>query len=502
MVSSKAVATPARYSIVEQHDAALWVVDQEPWRRCWMCDSRNGEKGDIYCGTCGARFTPRRYRAEFHTSTDMGMLLNLTNNSTITLDFLRLPELYDSFLVPGGVICLARPVDSQTMLPLAAYDTLLLARALVRSALQLATAGFALGSLVASDVVYHNDGKVSLRIAPYLGKNMATELQHLQQLVDLIEQFVDEPRITRRFDIADADVNPLLGIIADVRAELITTFSTCLERIDAAIVPFETRRQLHLRCAALSDTGRKRQGNEDSTLVVQMQWLRENTAYAIGLGAVADGMGGHAAGEVASALTVSAITEHIVGTNSTLLATPLFGNDVAQVVQVIDDAIQYANQRVVQEARQLANNMGTTLTMALVLGDMAYIANIGDSRTYIWRDQQLRRITTDHSLVMKLVELEHINEEEIYTHPQRNGVLRSLGTSGAVDADIYIQHLRPGDLLVLCSDGLWEMVRDTNIATILRKKGTPESWAKALVTAANDAGGDDNISVVLIRCEE
>jgi protein phosphatase len=479
MASSKVVAMPARYSIVDQQNAALWVVDQEPWRRCWMCDSRLGEKGDDYCGACGARFTPRRYRAELHETTPAGLLLNLANNSTIQLALLRLPDMYDSFDVPNGTVCVARSVEGQTPLPLMAYDTLLLARALLSSAQHLALAGYTLGQLIASDVVYHNNGTVSLRIAPYLTKATLPEHQALLQLIDIIDQHVDEPRITRRFDIAE-----------------------CLARIEAAIVPYATRRSLHLRCATLSDTGQKRQSNEDSTLSVQMQWVRDNSPYAVGVFAVADGMGGHAAGEVASALTVAAIGEHIVGANSAQLSVPIFGNDMEHIVQTIDDAIQYANQRVVSEARQLGNNMGTTLTMAVVLGDMAYIANIGDSRTYLWRDNKLRRITTDHSLVMKLVELKHISEDEIYTHPQRNGVLRSLGVDEEVKADIDVERVRPNDTLLLCSDGLWEMVRDTEMAAILRKKGTPESWAKALVAAANEAGGDDNISVVVIRCEE
>jgi protein phosphatase len=139
--------------------------------------------------------------------------------------------------------------------------------------------------------------------------------------------------------------------------------------------------------------------------------------------------------------------------------------------------------------------------MALVLGDTAYIANIGDSRTYLWRDDQLRRVTNDHSLVMKLVELEHIIEADIYTHPQRNGVLRSLGVANAAEIDIYIERLRPNDILLLCSDGLWEMVRDLDIAAILRRGGTVDGMTKALQATANSAGGDDNISVILVRCE-
>ncbi len=495
------ISVPTRYVIAEQQDAALWVVDQEPWRRCWFCDSRLGLPSDEYCGSCGARFTPRRYRGEFHKTPVAGLLLELAKNSTIKLDNLRLPVVYETLYVDDGAVVLARPVDGQTLMPLAAHDSLLLAHAFFSGALQLYRAGYTLGAINPLDVVFHNDATVSLRIAPYLTQTTDSEAQIVAQIGALINAFVDVPRITRRFDIADADVNPLLGIIADIRAGLLDTFNQCIARVESVLVPYETRRFLYLRGAATTDVGLKRQSNEDSVLVSTMQWLRDGGNYSVGLYAVADGMGGHAAGEVASALAVNSINEHIIAGNLTQLMQPVFGNDVSAVVQCIDDAVQYANQRIIHEARQQGNNMGTTLTMALVLGDTAYIANIGDSRTYLWRDDQLRRITNDHSLVMKLVELEHIIEADIYTHPQRNGVLRSMGVTNAAEIDIYIERLRPNDMLLLCSDGLWEMVRDLDIATILRRGGTVDEMANALQATANGAGGDDNISVILVRCE-
>ena len=502
MITTKnPISVPTRYVIAEQQDAALWVIDQEPWRRCWFCDSRLGLPSDEYCGSCGARFTPRRYRGEFHKTPAAGLLLELAKNSTIKLDTLRLPMPYETLPVSDGTVVLARPVDGQTLMPLAAHDSLLLSHAFFAGAMQLYCAGYSLGALNPLDVVFHNDATVSLRIAPYLTKNNEPEAQIIAQIGAVINSFVDVPRITRRFDIADADVNPLLGIIADIRAGLLDTFTQCIARVESALVPYETRRFLLLHGAATTDVGMKRQSNEDSVLVSTMQWLRDGGNYSVGLYVVADGMGGHAAGEVASALAINSINEHIVAGNLTHLAQPIFGNDVSAVVQCIDDAVQYANQRIIQEARQQGNNMGTTLTMALVLGDTAYIANIGDSRTYLWRDDQLRRITSDHSLVMKLVELEHIIEADIYTHPQRNGVLRSMGVANSAEIDIYIERLRPNDMLLLCSDGLWEMVRDLDIAAILRRGGTVDGMTKALQATANNAGGDDNMSVILVRCE-
>ncbi len=502
MITTKnLINQPKRFAIAEEQDAALWVVDQEPWHRCWFCDSRAGLQDDEYCGSCGARFTPRRYRGEFHKTATAGLLLDLANKSTIDLDLLHLPILYESYPHAAGTVALARPVDGQSVHALAAHDSLLLSRALYTGAMQLFRAGYALGKLNPQDVVLQNDATVSLRIAPFLAKKSESEAKIVAQIGELINSFVDIPRITRKFEIADVDVNPLLGIIADIRSGIIKTFTQTIARVDSALLPFESRRFLQLNGVAITDVGVKRQSNEDNVLVSTMQWLGDAGNYSVGLYVVADGMGGHAAGEVASMLAVNSIQEQIIAGNLTQLAQPMFGNDVSLVVQCIDDAVQYANQRISQEAHQLNNNMGTTLTMALVLGDTAYIANIGDSRTYLWRDDQLRRITSDHSLVMKLVELEHINEADIYTHPQRNGVLRSLGVANTAEIDIYIERLRPNDMLLFCSDGLWEMVRDLDIALILRCGGNVDAMAKALLASAIDAGGDDNISLILVRCE-
>jgi protein phosphatase len=143
--------------------------------------------------------------------------------------------------------------------------------------------------------------------------------------------------------------------------------------------------------------------------------------------------------------------------------------------------------------------MGSTLTMALVVGDRAVVANVGDSRTYLFRDGKLQRISKDHSLVMRLVELGHLREDEIYSHPQRNAVLRSLGDRAEPEIDLFQVRLRPGDALLLCSDGQWEMTRDPVMERIITEEADPQQACKMLVEAANQAGGEDNIAVILVR---
>ena len=146
--------------------------------------------------------------------------------------------------------------------------------------------------------------------------------------------------------------------------------------------------------------------------------------------------------------------------------------------------------------------MGTTITMALVAGDRAVIGNIGDSRTYIYREGALRRITNDHSLVMRLVDIGQITEDEIYTHPQRNAVLRSLGDKPELEVDLFSERLRSGDALLLCCDGQWEMTRNPQMAEIIAQHDDPQDACDALIAAANAAGGEDNITSVLVRFEK
>jgi protein phosphatase len=210
-------------------------------------------------------------------------------------------------------------------------------------------------------------------------------------------------------------------------------------------------------------------------------------------------MGGHAAGEIASGLAISGASEIVMSEYLSTSMSPdgIYDEEWAQ--DVVRRAVHHANETIRQRGIDTNNDMGTTITMALVVGDRATIANIGDSRTYLYREGKLRRISKDHSLVMRLVDLGQINESDIYTHPQRNAVLRSLGDRLNIEVDIFTQRLLSGDVLLLCSDGQWEMTRDHAIEEILESFTNPEYACKELIRAANDAGGEDNVTSVLVR---
>ena len=248
-----------------------------------------------------------------------------------------------------------------------------------------------------------------------------------------------------------------------------------------------------------SDVG-QRDLDEDSLGVFTLSGVYESVADpTLGLFIVADGMGGHEGGEVASKIAVQIITERLI---KNVLLRRFTGEDqpLGEAVRAhLTEAIGDANKQVYRLAQERANDMGCTLTMALVLDGKAYIANVGDSRTYIYNQEGLKQITTDHSVVASLIAAGIAEPEELYTHPDRHVVYRALGTKQTVEVDIWEQGLLPGDTLLLCCDGLWESIRDEGIQDVLLTQFDPQAACDEMVRLANQAGGEDNISVVLVK---
>src|SRR6266496_878610 len=212
----------------------------------------------------------------------------------------------------------------------------------------------------------------------------------------------------------------------------------------------------------------------------------------------ADGMGGHVYGQEASRLGIQTLIDRV-------LPRVCGSSDLreADFRQLLIDGVQAANRAIHQRNKEQRTDMGTTITAALVVDCTAFVANVGDSRTYLYRESEgLRKVTKDHSLVAYLVENGIIEADDIYIHPQRNQIYRSLGIKPVIPVDMFMEQLRPGDTLLLCSDGLWEMVRDPFIEQILRQGTDPSQMGQALIEAALEGGGTDNISVVVVQVIE
>jgi PPM family protein phosphatase len=262
-----------------------------------------------------------------------------------------------------------------------------------------------------------------------------------------------------------------------------------------------------LKIAAGSHRGRVRELNEDAVLTLVQPPEKGPAAFL----AVADGMGGHQAGEVASRLALDTLRQifsaYLNRTNGQETApAPTSPNETVPgatsfLEQKVRLAITEANHIIFNYAQQNpeeAGNLGCTITCALIQGDLAVIANVGDSRTYLLRDGQLHQITEDHSYVGQLARSGQIEVEEIFDHPQRNVVTRALGSQDYVEVDIWAYSLHVGDRLLLCSDGLWEMVREPDvIAQLLGGTEDLDSVILNLIDRANAEGGTDNIAVVV-----
>lgn len=251
-----------------------------------------------------------------------------------------------------------------------------------------------------------------------------------------------------------------------------------------------------ITCEARSDVGRKRKGNEDALFLNPEQKL-----YV-----VADGMGGHAAGEVASRVAVDAIGEFVELTGGNQEITWPFGLDdsISYEGNRLKTAIRHANSRVIEATRESAEyeGMATTVAAVLVDGETANIAHVGDSRIYLWSGGGFELLTKDHSWVNEQIQSGAISPEQARSHPLRNVVTRALGGRSDLVVDIQSRRMLPGDLLLLCSDGLTTMVTDDDIARILHEaEGDVARAASALVGEANERGGEDNITVVLLKFE-
>jgi len=257
--------------------------------------------------------------------------------------------------------------------------------------------------------------------------------------------------------------------------------------------------------------GQQHTHNEDAVVTFTFDKEQDGHAVPIGFYLVADGMGGHDAGDVASRTVNQIVTDWVIKTKvlpdlrkatRKLAAEDVPGGRCPEPVEgLLTQAIQRANEALLRRGQTKESDLGSTVTAALVIGDVATIASVGDSRTYVLRDGRLEQVTQDHSLVARLVDAGVVGPEEVRTHPQRNRIYRCLGHQLAVEVDTFTLQLRRGDRLVLCSDGLWEMVPDEEMQSIVERSRSPQRACDALVEAANRAGGEDNIAVIVVEME-
>ena len=253
---------------------------------------------------------------------------------------------------------------------------------------------------------------------------------------------------------------------------------------------------IYLRSGHASDSGLVRTHNEDAVLTIESIFEGDDSQESVGLFIIADGMGGHQAGEVASAMAARVVASHLMhDVYMPYLLRDAHRADQVPLTDALRNAVEAANRAVHAEVP----GSGTTLTCALLIDTRAYLAHVGDSRAYLYYNHELKQITRDHSYVDKLVELGQISAEAAAVHPQRNVLYRAVGQGDLLEIVIHLIDLPPGGRLLLCCDGLWGMLPDAVIHSVLASAETPQAACDELIAAANEAGGRDNITTVVIE---
>jgi protein phosphatase len=242
------------------------------------------------------------------------------------------------------------------------------------------------------------------------------------------------------------------------------------------------------------DKGVVRESNEDSVATVTLNQANADASQSVGVYAVADGMGGHTAGEAASKLAVRTAIRQLITD-----VTELDDDMPDSYRQWLENAVTIANRVVHDTAKAQGEHMATTLVMAVVVGQAVHIVNVGDSRAYLISPHGMRQVTHDQSFVQALVDNGTISPEQAANHPHRNVLTQAIGSHEEVAAELSNETLEAGESLLLCSDGLWDMLGDEEIARIVRAADSPSAACQALVDACNAAGGHDNIAAVLVR---
>ncbi len=279
-------------------------------------------------------------------------------------------------------------------------------------------------------------------------------------------------------------------------------------RPDLHLQPSPKPASLTYAVGAGSDPGKRKKRNEDSLFAARSTSTIPLSPWSCGLFVVADGLGAYADGQDASRGAIQAMVDwiwpRIVKGNA--LHLEVCSALLTHAVQLANEVVQQQNIDLRHRAGSDADDVGvlTTMAAAMIVGSTAHGANVGNCRTYLHRPGEgLKQITTDHSVVARLVQDGILTPEDVYTHPQRNQMCRSLGEKPVVEVDTFTIELQPGDVLLLCSDGLWDMVRDPKIEEVLSQRfHHPSQLAEMLIQAALDGGGKDNVSVIVVSMGE
>ncbi|MBX2797213.1 MAG: Stp1/IreP family PP2C-type Ser/Thr phosphatase [Myxococcales bacterium] len=456
-----------------------------PDRRCWTCGFADTPRNDTHCANpeCGAEMEERRFLVSARWEAERFEAFTRYFRKQLRHPGLATP--IDVFVIDGVLFSVIPYAGEGLMVdeasPLRNQRLLDLGQRIVGTLAYLNTKGVSVAFVNRANLLVTPDNTVKLFD---LEVDRALENGAAIAVDDRGEALASVGELLRRY--CDIEANDLIDFTQSVEAGRVLNVAEvgrAIERryddnVEVVYPPL---------LGGMSDVGLTRQLNEDN-----WGWIRLSDRAKLYV--VADGMGGHDGGEVASALAVKTICE--VALEREALAPE--GEDAVE--NLLDESFQAANNMVKDTAEAKGTDMGTTLVCILVLDDrVGFMANVGDSRGYLLRSQKLHQITKDHSLVQKMVERGRITPEEARHHPHSNILLRTVGTEHNIDIDIFRVELEPGDRVLMCSDGLWGEVEDRDMESILNTYTDPRIASRELVRAAHHGGGKDNVTLMIVQ---
>ncbi len=457
---------------------------EEAVRSCWDCGNEAKDLADPFCSICGAELRKKVYLI---TEAPLGDFFSpeaeLLSKGVLNPGVKRIYDVFEqrerSYLVedwlPGGPLAeVARPLEKGRVkeMAIALAETLgyLHQKGICRINLGEENIQLYGGLLKVSSLVGCN---IEPGVAP--AKERKKDLKNLNRTLRGL--LGDDPNSSSLQEIFEDGARGKFSSAEEMLKKL--------ERLDLSEIL--TIKELP-NAGGLTDVGRVRSFNEDN-------FIMERLTDVLGLYLVADGMGGHEGGEIASRLAANTILEEV--------RKGLGAVDAARsredYLKILKGSMEKANHAVYQYGRENQKDMGTTATAALVHHHEVYLANIGDSRAYRIAPEEITRLTVDHSLVAKLISLGRLSPEEARDHPKSNVLYRCIGTEKKVEVDLFDLEGKEGEFLLLCSDGLWGELKDEQIHSIVRECSSPQQGCWELVRAAKEQGGRDNITAVLVR---
>jgi protein phosphatase len=452
----------------------------QPTRRCWNCGHEDSPRTASACLACNTPFRDRRFLISSRWDTDYFdayekyFELKLEHPAIATpWDVFRHEDVLFSVVPYNGeglMLDEASPLDNKRLLGLG--------QRILGTIAYLRRHGVRLRWVTRANLLIHTDNTVSL--------------------FDVEVEEVIEGEVNGRCDELPS-LGEILRRYCNVDADELRDYFIAIEEADnpADVMSFGRGVEGHYErwseiahkplLGGISDVGLTRQLNEDN-----WGWVRLSDRAKLYV--VADGMGGHDSGEVASMLAVKVMCEE------SLRREKAEAPDLEALEVMVEEAFQRANNTIKETADSKGTDMGTTMVCILVIDDkVGFLANVGDSRGYLMRDGALNQVSRDHSLVQKMVERGRITEEEARHHPHSNILLRTVGTEKDIDIDVFRVELKSGDKIMMCSDGLWGEVEDRDMENLMNTYTDPRIASRELVRAAHHGGGKDNVTLVIVE---